>query len=1817
MVESDDEFAELCSKLLKRVRKNNNPIESQNVPKASTTARGKVKRTKPPASKKQKKDGGSREAEVGVISGPDGDRPEQRNRTAWSHLTNGLQDDGGQGEDPRPLDHVNVRDLVLERMQQFKRTVPSRLKLDSAEMSEAPSEIAASLSFGPPMAGPSVQNGGALVMPPSVGLSVQSDGALALAMPPTAGPSVQNGGALAMPPTAGPSMQSNGALAMPPTAGLSMQSDGALALAMSPTAGPSPQSGGAQAMPPTAGPSPQSGGAQAMPPTAGPSVQNGGPLKMPPTAGPSVHSDGALVMLMDVKEKPPSLEDQGLFFCQLCQKDLTAMTGALREQHVNRCLDQVESLGGNAITPSVPSCPLCGKPFSTEKSRASHLKRCAAKLDVPAQTLLQAVQRQAAEAGSEVPPQVVSGKRRGVTKQKEPSKKRKMGQTGAEMEDLMVAMALSRSIQEDKRAQTAASGQVPLELPAREKKSRRKQKDKPTPLLLFQAPEETKEKLQKRLSMLLTEEAAENRVLTLPPSHFWSIMEEEKENWRLRGGKRCVLWGISNMMEKRDPQSYYTAELMPPITPWKSPVKKLQRSQKSVNTTVLHPEKLQSQTTGDQDPESCEDKNPLSDSQKALLDLADLAGEGMTLTQWNGGVGTDHECTGRESPGSITSSGFIAAQEEKSRNEVRAPDNKLPLLVLSSDFMEMVNNPHLSDAQLQTDCGEVLHAHMFVLYARCPLLVEAIHSEGFWVDESGMGRARRILLNDVSAAATLCFLQFIYSATTDIPSGCLPHVCELARRFDVKSLIEACESVIAGTHNSEGQISTEEEEGDDGGERAETFQELLKSMWLDEGEDIFEDLKPEDKEKPDGSGGVGEGELEEIYEFALTQRKMLAEQESNSEEEDQSEDVSPKSKSLTLDEGEGMDLVIAAPPKVSPNTKVMDSSPRKSPACFLSHSPEYSVVPPIASSAKSTIEQSSSCSDVHVNVSGTSPTKQVISSVISLISPNREDDPEADMFAPHSPPPLDDSYDRMFSQTCGEYGEPSGMGESKSQINPASPPDQQPVLTSSPTAMPYPTLGSSPNIRSRSFPDRPSYSSEHEKSLHSSVRDSLHRTASQNGKEPSPKSQDADIILILSSDEEAESSNQSAAPTRSSCFAAPDIAKAIKDSPVSFTQGRRSEGLSRLEMSSSSEMSWLVPATPLPQLASSRISPLQTSCIPPTTQSLQKTSHATQSPPNSWNMSHTAQSPPKSKVTSHATPSPPNSWKTFHTAQSPPKSKVTSHATPSPPNSWKMSHTAQSPPKSKVASYANQSSPNSRKKSHTAQSPPNSWKTSDSTNSPPDSRKTSHTTWSHSYSQKSPPTSRERSSSQTSRNFDLDVSCKSLVSQTQTSPVSLPSMSPKTSRSLRPSIQESLEAQSSERSKAPSSPSISIASSTVFEVGDSEDEAPVAEPPANISNYSFQFDYDEPPIPMEEDLWGSVNETPKKPHSPPSPPLHLNKTPTKTLNCNVNSPSTAKSGTPANIEGSPPYAASQSSRQSYLNSRLWEDWEDEDPKLTAVLPLSQRLGSAPGMQKELRTPVSIVRRRELAPKVPITPLPDYSDLDTPVLKKELSKFGVRALPKKKMVLKLKEIFRYTHQVMSSESEEDVPSSQPHRSKGCGVAQVLKKPPEGKQRKQNSTMGSSSSHLGRKGTSVCAVNETDPGDDQPLTASQETTMSSLAASDTSSLSQSSNTNEFETAFADEDDNDDEALPASQAANKEALTAEAVRSFIETHPELHKRILLYQPLDLAALQAELKLNNIKIASGKLLDFLDSHCITFTTASTRKEKKSRTRRKAGKRH
>ncbi|KFP43347.1 Structure-specific endonuclease subunit SLX4, partial [Chlamydotis macqueenii] len=216
------------------------------------------------------------------------------------------------------------------------------------------------------------------------------------------------------------------------------------------------------------------------------------------------------------------------------------------------------------------------------------------------------------------------------------------------------------------------------------------------------------------------------------------------------------------------------------------------------------------------------------------------------------------------------------------------------------------------------------------------------------------------------------------------------------------------------------------------------------------------------------------------------------------------------------------------------------------------------------------------------------------------------------------------------------------------------------------------------------------------------------------------------------------------------------------------------------------------------------------------------------------------------------------------------------------------------------------------------------------------------------------------------------------------------------------------------------------------------------------------------------------------------------------------------------------------------------------------------------------------------PSTPMTPMPAYSIMETPELKKELRRFGVRALPKRQMVLKLKEIFQYTHQDGDSDFEDEIPASQPPLQKSQAKRSRPSKPDQTAER-----------------WSLAA------GDEEPmLSASQESAVSSVDGSDISFGSQSSFVKGFEAcAFASEEE--EEELPASQAAAREEEKLEAVRCYIRSNAALYHKILFYEPIELAALHTELKQNGIKISQAKLLDFLDAHCITFTTAGARKEK------------
>ncbi|TRY97826.1 hypothetical protein DNTS_014960 [Danionella cerebrum] len=277
------------------------------------------------------------------------------------------------------------------------------------------------------------------------------------------------------------------------------------------------------------------------------------------------------------------LEDGGLFFCQLCQKDLSSMSPSLRTQHINRCLDACEvsapSTSHNSRDrPRIPECPVCGKNFKSEKSRSVHLKRCSADLGVKPNVLVEALRRQAVETerestGDQSHQRGTSAARRnGVPVKKRDRKAQKLD------EDTMVALALSRSLLEQEKEREEKEQEILAQLSSPPGGTAPVLKWKPgagkgrgkrrkglfplqPPLLLIQDSQAALNRLQERVSSLL--------LCSRPPSPPTPTLSPSVLPFKPHGR----LWDRS-ALHGGGPTSiseFYTAELSCFIQPMETP----------------------------------------------------------------------------------------------------------------------------------------------------------------------------------------------------------------------------------------------------------------------------------------------------------------------------------------------------------------------------------------------------------------------------------------------------------------------------------------------------------------------------------------------------------------------------------------------------------------------------------------------------------------------------------------------------------------------------------------------------------------------------------------------------------------------------------------------------------------------------------------------------------------------------------------------------------------------------------------------------------------------------------------------------------------------------------------------------------------------------------------------------------------------------------------------------------------------------------------------------------------------------------------------
>uniref|UniRef100_A0A8D8X9X2 Structure-specific endonuclease subunit SLX4 n=1 Tax=Cacopsylla melanoneura TaxID=428564 RepID=A0A8D8X9X2_9HEMI len=275
----------------------------------------------------------------------------------------------------------------------------------------------------------------------------------------------------------------------------------------------------------------------------------------------------------------------------------------------------------------------------------------------------------------------------------------------------------------------------------------------------------------------------------------------------------------------------------------------------------------------------------------------------------------------------------------------------------------------------------------------------------------------------------------------------------------------------------------------------------------------------------------------------------------------------------------------------------------------------------------------------------------------------------------------------------------------------------------------------------------------------------------------------------------------------------------------------------------------------------------------------------------------------------------------------------------------------------------------------------------------------------------------------------------------------------------------------------------------------------------------------------------------------------------------------------------------------------------------------------------MRTP-AIAARSTVLDTSGVTPLADYSVMETPLLKKELNKYGLKPnLGKSKAKLLLRYIYNQTHPYVDSmeETSENTSNPQPKRRKtnqtsskisdnippgrktktssGRQLEHVDNLPPVNKLNPRSNEAGSSSRVLpvskGGDSDRLSKVRLEEAketlrrrGVESPVPSSDECNSSDSESSVTSMTAPCV----YEESILFEHNINTSSPPSSQTTGGQNFLAEVDR--ILRSPDNYKKILRYEPIWLEHLHNNLKQRGVRCNVKQLMDYLDEKCITFRT-------------------
>lgn len=204
--------------------------------------------------------------------------------------------------------------------------------------------------------------------------------------------------------------------------------------------------------------------------------------------------------------------------------------------------------------------------------------------------------------------------------------------------------------------------------------------------------------------------------------------------------------------------------------------------------------------------------------------------------------------------------------------------------------------------------------------------------------------------------------------------------------------------------------------------------------------------------------------------------------------------------------------------------------------------------------------------------------------------------------------------------------------------------------------------------------------------------------------------------------------------------------------------------------------------------------------------------------------------------------------------------------------------------------------------------------------------------------------------------------------------------------------------------------------------------------------------------------------------------------------------------------------------------------------------------SADGVAADANTPEG--PRQAKKRKMDVTPLPDYRSMETPLLKQELVKYGLKPLKRSNAVKLLHHIYEELHPfVTDSESSfQDTPERQTTRE-SRRTHHPACVPPSPSKSIRDSTSCDESGH------------------------SQEDEESMIVM-------------EL-----------DREIPDSQLGSpgRSVPLKDRMKIFFKKRPDIHKLVLTYEPISFEYLFAEIRKERIRCKAQELLDWLDEECIT----------------------